>query len=76
MSITWHWEFMFARSSHQADDIAAQGELLDQAAALVDRGVLRTTATRQIDGITAATLTEAHRLIENGKVIGKIVLVR
>jgi zinc-binding alcohol dehydrogenase family protein len=75
-SITWHWEFMFARSSHQADDIAAQGELLDQAAALVDRGVLRTTATRQIDGITAATLTEAHRLIENGKVIGKIVLVR
>jgi NADPH:quinone reductase-like Zn-dependent oxidoreductase len=75
-SLTWHWEFMFARSSHQADDMDAQGALLDSAAALVDRGVLRTTATRRIEGITAATLTQAHRLAESGTVIGKIVLSR
>jgi NADPH:quinone reductase-like Zn-dependent oxidoreductase len=54
----------------------AQGALLDSAAALVDRGVLRTTATRRIEGITAATLTQAHRLAESGTVIGKIVLSR
>jgi zinc-binding alcohol dehydrogenase family protein len=75
-SLTWHWEFMFARSSHQADDLDVQGALLDRAAALVDKGVLRTTATRRLEGITAATLTEAHRLAESGGVIGKIVLSR
>lgn len=74
--LTWHWEFMFARSSHQADDMDAQGAMLDSAAALVDQGVLRTTVTRRIEGITAATLTEAHRLVEGGGVIGKIVLSR
>lgn len=75
-AITWHWEFMFARSMHQADDMDAQGALLDRAAELVDKGVLRTTATRRIEGITAATLSEAHRLSEGGGVIGKIVLSR
>ncbi|HSZ38980.1 MAG TPA: zinc-binding alcohol dehydrogenase family protein [Trebonia sp.] len=75
-SLTWHWEFMFARSSHQAGDLGVQGALLDRVAALVDKGVLRTTATRRMAGITAATLAEAHRLAESGGVIGKIVLSR
>jgi zinc-binding alcohol dehydrogenase family protein len=75
-SLTWHWEFMFARSSHQSDDMDTQGALLDSTADLVDKGVLRTTVTRRVDGISAATLTEAHRLIESGSVIGKIVLSR
>jgi NADPH2:quinone reductase len=75
-SITWHWEFMFARSSHQADDMDAQGALLDRVAELLDKGVLRTTVTRRIEGISAETLTEAHRLVESSGVIGKIVLSR
>jgi NADPH2:quinone reductase len=75
-SITWHWEFMFARSSYHTGDMDAQGALLDRAASLVEAGVLHTTATQQIEGINAATLTEAHRLIESAGVIGKIVLTR
>lgn len=74
-SITWHWEFMFARSSHQAG-MDAQGSLLDTTASLLDKGALRSTVTRRVEGITAATLTEAHQLIESGTVIGKIVLSR
>ena len=75
-SITWHWEFMFARSSYHTRDMDAQGALLDRTASLVETGVLQTTATHQIEGINAATLTEAHRLIESAGVIGKTVLVR
>jgi len=75
-SISWHWEFMFARSSHQADDMDAQGMLLNRAAALLDQGVLRSTVTQRIEGINAATLTEAHRLLEGPGVTGKIVLYR
>ncbi|MCL2586482.1 MAG: zinc-binding alcohol dehydrogenase family protein [Streptosporangiales bacterium] len=74
-SITWHWEFMFARSTHQACP-EAQGTLLGTNADLIDKGVLRSTVTRRIEGINAATLTEAHRLIESGTVLGKIVLSR
>jgi zinc-binding alcohol dehydrogenase family protein len=75
-SITWHWEFMFARSSHHTGDMDVQGALLDRTASLVEAGVLRTTATHQIDGINAATLAEAHHLVESAGTIGKIVLVR
>jgi zinc-binding alcohol dehydrogenase family protein len=75
-ALTWHWEFMFARSMHQSDDLDVQGELLDRTAALIDKGVLRTTVTRRIEGIDASTLSEAHRLSESSGVIGKIVLYR
>jgi NADPH:quinone reductase len=75
-SITWHWEFMFARSSHQAADMDAQGTLLNRAAGLLDQGVLRSTVTRRIEGITAETLTEAHRLVESSGGMGKVVLYR
>jgi zinc-binding alcohol dehydrogenase family protein len=75
-SITWHWEFMFARSSHQADDMDAQGMLLNRAATLLDQGVLRSTVTRRVEGINAATLTEAHRIVEGSGAVGKVVLYR
>jgi len=75
-SITWHWEFMFARSSHRTDDMGEQGTLLNRAGTLLDQGVLRTTVTRRIEGINAKTLTEAHRLLESSGVMGKIVLYR
>lgn len=75
-SITWHWEFMFARPIQHAADLETQGVLLNRVAELVDKGVLRTTATQHIDGISAETLTEAHHLVELGSVIGKIVLSR
>jgi NADPH2:quinone reductase len=75
-SITWHWEFMFARSSHHAADVDAQGMLLNRAGMLLDQDVLRSTVTRRIEGINAATLTEAHRVLESSGSIGKVVLYR
>jgi zinc-binding alcohol dehydrogenase family protein len=75
-SISWHWEFMFARSSHHADDMDAQGMLLNRAGMLLDQGMLRSTVTRRIEGINAGTLTEAHRILEAGGSRGKIVLYR
>ena len=75
-SISWHWEFMFARSSHHTDDMDMQGTLLNRAGTLLDQGVLRSTVTRRIEGINAATLTEAHRVLEGHGVMGKVVLYR
>lgn len=57
-------------------DIAAQQRLLADAADLVDRGELRTTLTTAIDGFTAANLREAHRMVESGRMVGKVVVSR
>ena len=73
-SISLHWESMFTRSMFGTEDIAAQGALLAEVAALVDSGRLRTTLSEVMQPFNAATLREAHRLIETQQTIGKIVI--
>ena len=73
-SATFAWEFMFARSMFQTQDMGAQGGLLDEVAALVDAKKLRTTLTETISPINAANLRRAHAQLESGRTIGKLVL--
>jgi zinc-binding alcohol dehydrogenase family protein len=73
-SISLHWEMMFARSRFETPDIAEQGALLAEVAALVDAGRIRTTANASFGAINAANLRKAHALIESGKARGKVVL--
>jgi zinc-binding alcohol dehydrogenase family protein len=72
--VSVHWEFMFTRSSFQTPDMAAQGELLDTVARLVDEGAIRTTLSQTLGAINAANLRRAHALIESGRAIGKLTL--
>lgn len=72
--ISLHWEMMFARSRFETPDIAEQGKLLAEVAALVDAGRIRTTANASFGTINAANLKRAHALIESGKAQGKVVL--
>ncbi|MGQ9370874.1 zinc-binding alcohol dehydrogenase family protein [Azospirillum sp. ST 5-10] len=73
-SVSVHWEFMFTRSMFETADIAAQGELLDEVARLVDDGALRTTLAERFGPVNAANLKRAHALLESGRARGKIVL--
>jgi zinc-binding alcohol dehydrogenase family protein len=73
-ALSWHWEFMFARSLHRAEDVERQHDILTEIARLVDSGELRTTATTVLHPIDAAHLREAHALVESGRVIGKVVV--
>ncbi|WP_432573545.1 zinc-binding alcohol dehydrogenase family protein [Kineococcus sp. SYSU DK005] len=75
-SIAWHWELMFTRSMFTTPDVAEQGRLLAETAALVDAGRLRTTLRTAIDDFSAAGLREAHRLLETGRTVGKVVVHR
>ncbi|MDX2345089.1 MAG: zinc-binding dehydrogenase [Acidimicrobiia bacterium] len=68
------WELMFARSLFVTPDIADQGKLLREVAALVDAGRIQTTATEVAGKIDAATLRTVHAQIETGSALGKIVL--
>jgi zinc-binding alcohol dehydrogenase family protein len=67
-------EGMFTRSTFQTPDMIAQHELLEEAAGLVEAGVLRGTMKQNLGPICAANLRRAHKLLEDGHVIGKIVL--
>jgi zinc-binding alcohol dehydrogenase family protein len=72
-SITWHWELMFTRPLLLPED-DYQHRLLEQASQLIDTGVLRPIATVVLDGLQAATLREAHRMVESLAMIGKVVI--
>jgi NADPH2:quinone reductase len=71
--ISWHWEFMFSTALY-APESTHQHDILDRVAALVDHQQLRATTTKVLSPINADTLREAHRLVEDGHVIGKIVI--
>jgi zinc-binding alcohol dehydrogenase family protein len=72
-SLSWHWELMFTRPLFEPDS-AAQREILDEVARLVDAGRIQTTLTTTLDRLSAASLREAHRMVESGGMIGKVVL--
>jgi NADPH2:quinone reductase len=69
-----HWEMMFARPRFKTADQAEQGRILERVAALIDAGELRSTRTETLTPINAANLREAHRRLESGTSIGKLVL--
>ena len=73
-SLTFAWEGMFTRSTFQTPDMQAQHELLDATARHIDAGTLVTTLRENLGRICAAHLKEAHRRIEEGHTIGKLVL--
>ena len=73
-SLSFSWEFMFARSMHQTDDIDKQHALLNRVSELLDDGTLVSTVTNNLGTMSVETLTEAHVLQESSKAIGKNVL--
>ena len=69
-----HWEFMFARARFRTADMIEQHRILTRAASLIDAGELRTTVSARLGPINAANLRQAHRLLESGSTLGKLVL--
>ncbi|MGI4985676.1 MAG: zinc-binding alcohol dehydrogenase family protein [Janthinobacterium lividum] len=73
-SISVHWELMFTRSLFGTADMVEQHRILDEVAALVDKGVLRTTLRENAGTINAENLRHAHARQESAAAIGKTVL--
>ena len=72
--ISFHWELMSTRPLYETADMVVQHNLLEAVAGMVDAGTLRTTMTRRLSPVDAATLREAHELVEDGHMVGKVVL--
>jgi NADPH2:quinone reductase len=69
-----HWEMMFARPRFRTPDMAEQGRILARVAQLIDAGELKNIRRDTLAPINAANLREAHRRLESGAGIGKLVL--
>lgn len=66
---------MFTRSLFQTPDMIAQHHLLNTVADLIDSKKIKTTLTDVLSSpINAENLSKAHRKLESGTTIGKIVL--
>lgn len=73
-SITISWEMMFTRSLFHTPDVQAQHRILREVSELVDSGVLRSTLTQNLGLIDVENLRRAHKIVESGHAIGKVVL--
>jgi zinc-binding alcohol dehydrogenase family protein len=73
-ALSFSWEFMFARSMFQTEDMDKQYELLNRVSGLIDDGTLISTVTNNLGTLSVKTLKEAHIQQESGRVIGKNVL--
>ncbi|MBD8881203.1 zinc-binding alcohol dehydrogenase family protein [Rhodanobacter sp. 7MK24] len=69
-----HWEFMFARPRFRTPDMVEQGRILARVAQLIDTGELKGIRRETLAPINATNLREAHRRLESGTGIGKLVL--
>lgn len=73
-ALSLHWEFMFTRSMFGTEDIAAQRDLLNRVAEMIDAGTLQSTVTERGAALTVDALRAAHLRQDSGRVIGKQVL--
>jgi NADPH2:quinone reductase len=73
-SATFVWELMFTRSLFQTPDMISQHYLLNTVADLIDNNKIKSTLTDVSSPINAENLRNAHRKLESGTTIGKIVL--
>jgi len=73
-SASLHWELMFTRAMFGTDDIARQHDILNRLADLVESGDVVSTLRQTLNGFSADVLKDGHRIIETGKVFGKLVI--
>ena len=73
-SITFTHEFMFTRPLYQTDDMIKHHDYLQDIATNIDEGHYQPTTTQVIDGLTTEHLYQAHQILENHSMIGKLVI--
>lgn len=73
-ALSFSWEFMFARSMFQTDDIEKQHQLLNRVSELIDDGTLISTVNNNLGKISVDSLKKAHAEQESSRAIGKNVL--
>ncbi|MGS6356176.1 zinc-binding alcohol dehydrogenase family protein, partial [Enterobacter hormaechei] len=64
---------MYTRSMYQSADMARQGEILIEVGKLVDNGVVESSLSETLLGLSVESITEAHRMVLEGHMRGTVV---
>ncbi|WP_105956033.1 zinc-binding alcohol dehydrogenase family protein [Apilactobacillus quenuiae] len=72
--VSFGWEWMYAKSWYQTDNMITQHKILDQVGQLLDDGKLKSTLTKTFAPINAENLRAATKLVESNSMIGKVVV--
>lgn len=75
-SVSLIWELMFTRSRFGTEDLIEQRHLLQKVSDLLEAGTIKTTLKASLGEVNSHNVIEAHKLVESGSMIGKIVLQR
>lgn len=70
----FNWVFMFAKGNYGVN-MASQGEALNRVAELLDEGRIKSTLNKTYTGLTAENLQQATKVVEDGHMIGKAVVI-
>ncbi|XP_013199825.1 zinc-type alcohol dehydrogenase-like protein SERP1785 [Amyelois transitella] len=73
-SLTLTSEMMGTRIKYETEDMIRHHEILNIVSKKLETGELKCTLNRVLKPINAANLKEAHKLLENKSLIGKLVL--
>ena len=73
-SASLSWELVFTRPRFQTPDLIRHHQVLDTVSSAIDAGLLKSTLGDVLGPIDAGHLQAAHRKIESGQAIGKLVL--
>lgn len=73
-SITLASESMLTKIKYNTDDLFKHHEMLKEVSKMLDNGLLRCTLTRVLSPFNAEHLKQAHKIIEEKKNIGKLVI--
>ena len=65
---------MYTKSYYETKNIQTQHDILNHIAKLIDNGHVKSTLTKEITPLNANNLRKAHKLVENGHMIGKVVV--
>lgn len=71
-SMTFAWCWLGTRAFHRTDVVLYQ-KVFEEMAELIDAGVIKCHLTKRMK-FTVENLREAHRLLESGKMYGKVAL--
>lgn len=74
-SASFSWEFMYTRPMFRTEDMIAQHLILTQVSDLLENRKIKSTVNDVLKGFSVENLKKAHKQLESGKTIGKIVIV-
>lgn len=68
------WEWMYSKAYYQTDDMTTQHDILNEIAKLLDAKKIKSTLNLTLKPINAENLRKAHQIIEEGHMVGKLVI--